>query len=121
MIDFYDEDDRHYLYIISRRDMSPTQCAVQSAHAAYQHKNDCGQLESRHPAFVMLTAENEGELMDISWDVWANNISDLQTSFIENYGEYDNQVTAIAVGPIPHDSKHRKIFKGLPTLKVCYE
>ena len=96
--------NKKYLYVITRKDLTPSQIAVQSIHAAFEMgRNFC--LKENHPSVVLIKAANEDELYKVKHFL-SNSGLNFKT-FIEPY--YNNSLTSIAVEPVCEDQ--RTIFK----------
>jgi hypothetical protein len=92
--------NKKYLYIITRKDLTPCQITVQSIHVAYEVgryscKKEC------HPSVVFLKANNENELNEIK--DFLGMISLGFKEFVEPY--YNNSLTAIALSPIEENQR----------------
>lgn len=105
-----DNNETFYIYLFIRKDLSREQQIIQTAHAI--HMAGMNQLEKNIiPHAVLIGAENNEELFDISEYISANNIEH------EIFFEPDiNQYTAIATHPIKGEQQ-RAIFANFETLK----
>jgi len=104
---FYDEDDRHYMYVITRRDMPENIASVQGAHAIMEHYLS-GRGGDKHPAVCYLTVDDQEALLTLRVSCeWRDmNI----TGFVENFGELDGQLTGLCCGPLAKHNKLRRLF-----------
>lgn len=92
--------NKKFLYVITRKDLTPCQIAVQSIHAAYEvGRYSCS--KEYHPSVVFLKAKNEEELHEIK--SFLNIVSLDFKEFIEPY--YNNSLTAIALSPIDENQR----------------
>ena len=92
--------DKQYLYIITRKDLSASQVAVQSIHSAFE----MGRFfcpDKTHPSVVLIKTENEQELEAVSKYLENANLN--YKSFREPY--YGNSLTSIALEPIGEDKR----------------
>ena len=112
-MEFYDENDRHYIYVIVRKDMSLVHRAVQGGHALITHCSDTH--VHKHPALVFLQVDDEADLIDLSLRFDEKNF--FCTDFIENYGPLDQQLTAIALGPIKKGGTVTSILSRLEVMR----
>ena len=102
-------DNAHKLYVVTRRDLSPGQQAVQALHAAADH-NRLHPIEAQRHArmsntVVLLAARDEREL---AFYYYLASKYTKTTPFFEP--DLDNSLTAFAAAPSPrHD-----IFAELP-------
>ena len=95
--------NKKWLYIFTRKDLSPSQIAVQSIHSAFEmgrHYNN-----GDHPSVVLIKVKNERELVKINFFLKENSFN--FKSFNEPY--YQNSLTSICLEPIEEDK--RSIFK----------
>ena len=112
-MEFYDEDDRHYIYVIVRKDMPLVHRAVQGGHALITHCSDTH--VKKHPALVYLQVEDQYDLEGL-----AKLLSELPfyaTNFVENYGPLDQQLTAIALGPIKKGGIVTSLLSGMEVMR----
>ena len=100
------------MYIFVRTDLTPSQIAVQSSHAAIEAANtfDLKTLED-HPYLVLLAVKNEAELHRVTKHLVEHGVRFVH--FYEN--DLDGQLTAIASEPILGD--RRRIFRKFQCLK----
>lgn len=99
------------MYIVVRKDLKPTQIAVQAGHAILE-ASVLVPPNSEHPHFVLCGIDNEQKLQKMSEYFKLNNIEFKE--FRE--ADLDNQLTAIATKPI--SGEQRKVFKKLQLLKA---
>lgn len=96
-----------YLYVLVRQDLSQSQQAVQSCHAAIEatRRFTPGQ-DQEHPHLVLLSVKNEDELLKAYERLQHYGIR------VAKFEEPDrnNETTAIATEPLPADSKLRRKF-----------
>ena len=91
---------KKFLYVFTRKDLTPCQIAVQSIHVAYEvGRHSC--LKESHPSVVFLKAKNEEELNDIKDFLGLTSLKFKE--FIEPY--YNDSLTAIALAPIEDDQR----------------
>lgn len=97
-----------YLYVLVRQDLSQSQQAVQSCHAAIEatRRFTPGQ-DQEHPHLVLLSVKNEIELLKAYERLQYYGI---QVAKFEEPDLPNNQSTAIATEPLPADSKLRRKF-----------
>lgn len=89
-----------------RKDLSPAQIAVQSAHAVLQSNLDSQERFEQHPNIIILGATDENELLTI--DKYLANHSIFHSLFREpDIGQ--NQATAIATFAV--SGKQRRLFR----------
>jgi len=100
------------MYIFVRTDLSASQCAVQSCHAAIEAANhfDFDSLED-HPYVVILSARDESRLHRVRKYLIGEGIKHVH--FYES--DLDDQLTALATEPIHGD--RRKLFRKYQLLK----
>lgn len=93
------------LFVITRRDLSPGQQAVQSCHASiefqYEHPQIAKNWNKNSNHLVFLSVENEYELQKLLTKIQIRDIK-YSTFFEPDIG---NQLTAIAIEP--SDESHR--------------
>lgn len=87
-----------------RRDLSPSQIAVQAAHAVYEAAS-LRNPESEHPHFVLLGIRNVQKLEQALDKIKESGIA-LKAFYEPDIG---NQLTAFATEPVSEDKKH--LFK----------
>lgn len=104
-----------YVYIFVREDLSPSQMAVQSCHAAIEATRAFapGQ-DQEHPHLVLLSVKNEDELLKAYERLQHYGIQ------VAKFQEPDrnNETTAIATAPIPGDSEQRRLFRNYKLLNL---
>lgn len=97
----------NYVYVITRRDLSLPQQAVQAAHAVIESSRHFGHFtrEQEHPHLVLCAVENERHLSQAASKLRGAGLS------ITEWREPDqgNALTAIASPPVSGDA--RKLFK----------
>lgn len=86
------QEQKTYLYAISRRDIPIAQQAIQAAHAGIEHAYLYGRPADRHPSFIHLTIKNQAHLERFRDELNANNIP--TSEFHEPYQNWG--LTAIA-------------------------
>lgn len=99
------------LVVVTRRDLSVGQQAVQSAHAlidfTFEHPDRAGPWHNNSNYLVLVTVENEQELTDV--------IEKCQEKFLDYtvFREPDigNLITAVAIEPSPVTQKLISKFK----------
>ena len=91
--------------MVSRRDLSIAQQAVQSGHAAidfqYQHPTEAGKWQKESNYLVFLTVADESELIKLISKAILSGIK--HTVFREP--DIDNQITAVAFEPTEASKK----------------
>ena len=102
----------YHVYIFVRKDLSTSEQAVQSSHAAIEAAKNFGLKElPDHPHLVILGVKNEKKLDQA--------LEYLEENGIRHYGyrepDYDDSLTAIATEPLQGDV--RKLFKKWQLLK----
>lgn len=104
-----------YVYILVREDLSPSQIAVQSCHAAIEatRRFTPGQDEV-HPHLVLIGVKNENDLLKAYERLQYHGIS--ITKFEEP--DKNNEVTAISTAPIPQDSAQRRLLRNYKLLNL---
>ena len=98
-----------YIYLFIRRDLSPAQQIIQTAHAIYRIGRGYGQ-EEYDPYAVLIGVENEKELLDAGRYLLSNGI-DHETFYEPDIKAY----TAIATKPLYGDE--RKPLLNIETYK----
>ena len=104
-----------YLYVLVREDLSPSQIAVQSAHAVIEAiRAFAPGQDQEHPHLVLIGVKNEPELLKAYEKLQHFGIQ------VAKFNEPDrnNETTAIASAPIPHDSEQRRLFRGYRLLDL---
>ena len=104
-----------YVYILVRKDLSPSQQAVQSCHAAIEATRAFAPGQNQeHPHIVLAGVENEHELLKAFEKLQYHGVQ--ITKF--NEPDRNNETTAIATAPIPEDSIQRRFFRGYRLLDL---
>jgi peptidyl-tRNA hydrolase len=103
-----------YVYIVVRKDLDSTAYqAVQCAHAGIQATRQGLVKSLQHPVLVLLTVENELELLRLS--------ANLHNQGIKNVAFYEDDIdsfSALATEVIDGDDrKRRKVFKSMKLLE----
>lgn len=98
--------------MIVRKDIDPRHRAVQAVHAGIQAGRDLIPDEEQHPNLVILTVDNEQELLD--WRQIAEQDWDIRTHL---FHEADMRDEATAFSTEPIDGELRPCFKDLPLLE----
>ena len=80
---------------------------VQGTHAAIEQIRKT--RPSLHPSVIYVTVKNENKLKKVCNDLIDNNIE--FTSFTENFGHFEGEMTAICTEPLPDNDKRRKFMK----------
>ena len=101
-----------HLYIFVRKDLAPSQIAVQAAHSAIEIARSHISCDLEHPSIVLCGVDNESKLQKHldqirSWDV-------ICKPFYES--DLDGQLTAFATEPIFADQRH--LFKRFRLLQA---
>lgn len=96
--------NKKYLYIFTRKDLTPSQIAVQSIHAAFEMGRILNR-EEEHPSVVLLRAKNEEELTLHLGYIKAMGF--VTVEFIEPH--YHNSLTSFAIEPI--NEEERSVLK----------
>jgi len=106
---------KKYLYIFTRKDLSPSQIAVQSIHSAYEMgRNSCS--KEQHPSVVLLEAKNE-ERLNMCKE-YIESLGLTYKEFREPY--YGNSLTSIAVEPITDEDRQMfEKFRLLSNKSFC--
>lgn len=102
--------NKKWLYIITRKDLSPSQIAVQSIHAAFELGRHSSPNET-HPSVVLMKVKNELELIGLK--DYLNCVGLNFKEFVEPF--YNNSITSISVEPITMEQ--RTIFKRLKLMR----
>ena len=102
------QENKNYVYVFVRSDLTPEQSLVQSSHACIEAANifKLGELPD-HPHLVVLAAKNEQKLHRVRQYLIANNIR--HAHFYES--DIGNELTALATEPLHADSPLRQLFK----------
>lgn len=102
--------DHSYMYVITRRDLSKPQQAVQAGHAMIEASRAFIVKDDEHPSLVLCTERDEGRLMRIRDQFQRDGIP------FRDFHEPDigGQLTALATAPITGD---RSAFKKLQLMK----
>jgi hypothetical protein len=96
--------NKKWLYVFTRKDLTPSQIAVQSIHSAFEMGRHFANDEE-HPSVVLIKLKNENELKKVKLFLSDRNLCFKE--FIEPY--YKNTITSICVEPITQD--FREVFK----------
>ena len=96
-----------YLYVLVRKDLSPAQRIVQTAHAAIEHARHIPSTKE-HPHLVVLGVANDTDLWLARESIKKHNLSHIM--FREP--DLNNQATAICVGPVYNgDRRHFRHYQ----------
>lgn len=105
------------MYVLARRDLTPSQQAVQAGHALAQYLIDFSANVGMHEGgwlngtLIYLGVENEKELKD--WIFELDDAGVENSYFVEP--DFDNQTTAVAALDYP-DKRLEKLFSNLNLL-----
>lgn len=95
-----------------RKDLPPSNQAVQACHAALEIGRNSISAHVEHPHLVLLGVENEKELRSVIQKLVQHEIE--HRAFIEP--DLGHQLTAIAT--VPLSGRQRKFFQQFPLLKL---
>lgn len=96
--------NKKWLYVFTRKDLTPSQIAVQSIHSSFEMgRHYCPSQE--HPSVVLIKLKNEDELIKLENFLINNELK--FKSFKEPY--YGNKITSISLEPIHEEA--RQLFK----------
>ena len=97
-----------YVYIMVRKDLTPSQQIVQACHAAYESGLNLGEIVNDDPIFlIVLQCKDEIELKAIRTYLIKQTEKISVISF--NEPDLNNELTAIATGRL-YDDKERNIM-----------
>lgn len=103
--------DNAYIYVITRKDLTFPQQAVQAGHAIFEAAKLFEYTQADPPYLVLTTVRDEHELLK-----WARKLSLTDIRFkVWQEPDLKNQVTAICSAPVYGDQ--RKFFSSLQLLK----
>ncbi len=104
---FCEANRRRFVYVIVRTDMPARNAVVQGSHAVYElaalNKHDL------HPSIIYLKVKNEYQLNKLSKLLDEQNT--FHVKFVENYGEYKDQTTALCTQVLWQDDGRIKLLK----------
>ena len=102
----------NYVYVVTRRDLSNSQQAVQAAHAAIEVARTSIPPSMEHPHLVLCGVDSESQLNTIAKKLRNHGID------IKEWYEADrnDELTAIASEPVSGET--RRLFKNLTLLKL---
>lgn len=101
----FESFDHKYMYIVTRNDLSPSQKAVQSCHAAIEATKAFGDSIQTHPSVILCVVKSEHKLKALQDKLQYAGVD--FTSFREP--DIGDQLTAIASTPLA--GADREIFK----------
>ena len=104
-------EEKAYVYVFCRRDLSKSQCAVQSGHAIIESQKEFG-FTKVHPSIILCDAKSEQKLLSIYEKL--NKLGVKSSLFREP--DRDNEATAFATEPIFED--RRFLFKNYQLLNL---
>ena len=99
--------EKTYVYVVVRRDLSPTHQLIQSVHAAHEAGIHFGKKDQT-ANMVVCTVPDEEALKDLAFKT---TIEGIRIAVFEE-DDFDDQATAIATEPITRDKG--KFFRKLP-------
>lgn len=101
---------KKYLYVFTRKNLDPSQIAVQSIHSAFEMGRHFCKSEV-HPSVVLIKAKDEMELEEYLNYIKSQSLN--YKEFREPY--YDNSLTSFTLEPITQDKrellKRFKLFR----------
>ena len=98
-----DKTEHQYVYVVTRRDLTFPQQAVQAGHAAIESARQFLPPQAEHPSLIITAVRNEQKLV-----YWIDKFERLGIRFtVWREPDLNNEITSIATEPLSGDIRRK--------------